>query len=895
MKIDRWRRIEDIVDTALELDAGERAAYLDAACEDDAELRREIESLLAGELEVADFIETPAFAFAAELLVDAHTTIEGKQFGHYRVVREIGRGGMGAVYLAERFDNEFQQQVALKIVRRHFADAELARRFRRERQILASLNHENIARLLDGGVSDEGEPFFAMEYVEGARIDDYCRGQNFSVNQRLQLLLQVCGAIAYAHQRLVIHRDIKPSNIIVTPDGTPKLLDFGIAKLLDAEQAGEHTQTNFRVFTPDYAAPEQIAGGQITTATDVYSLGVLLNSLLFDDSPHPTHTSPSSKPHRWMSRSVSEPSAVASGLLLMLKRPPASAERSDRSRVNSELRNISLMARRDEPARRYASVQQFAEDVQRYLDGLPVRAQRDSFAYRAEKFVRRNRVGLAATALVALSLVSGTGVALWQAGIARAERDRAERRFADVRQLSNALLSDIAPKIERLQGSTEARQALVIQSLKYLDSLAREAGDDVQLQSELAAAYEKIGELQGAPRKPNLSDFTGALASYEKARAILRDLLEKNANDSNCRSRLAANLAASASIRSWAGDISGSLADSAAALHIYDELLREEPAPQNLRLARAEAQIDFANTHYFNDRLAEVYPPLRDALSTLETLERANPNDTEIQRLLGRGYTNLGMTLSWDDKQTEGEALMTKATAIGESLVERDPQDNMLRAGLLHTYLQSSQLYQESDANRSLAILLKALRVAEESIKADATDTQARQNLAKTRSMLGVISVRLKQLDEAVSYLEQSATTFAELERNEPLNKTYRHDTGRVFTHLGLAEFERRNFPEALAWYAKAAELFEADARADAKNISPRRKLAGVHTYIADTHRAAAKLNGERGQAHRAAARENYRRALDFFLRLEADGALAGFDRKYLEEVRVAVKEYESN
>ncbi len=390
MKIENWEKIKSVFAEILEEPKERRGKFLSKICGDDAELRKEIESLLAAHDQTQrHLIGKKEFGINSILQAsDAH--YEGKQFGHYKIIREIGRGGMGAVFLAGRSDGEFKQRVALKIVRRSFADAELERRFRRERQILASLNHPNIARLLDGGVSEDGEPFLAMEYVEGLRIDDYCANKNLSINERLRLFISVCQAVNFAHQNLVVHRDIKPSNIIVSKDVAPKLLDFGIAKLLDAEHADEHTQTNYRAFTPEYASPEQIAGEPITTASDVYSLGVLLEEILLGARHYDGKAA-----NGWKSKSEAVEISVGKTVNTNLPTNEENGNRKsaapNKNLLNYELKNILAMARREEPTRRYVSAAQFAEDINRYLDGLPVRAQKDSFTYRAKKFVKRNK------------------------------------------------------------------------------------------------------------------------------------------------------------------------------------------------------------------------------------------------------------------------------------------------------------------------------------------------------------------------------------------------------------------------------------------------------------------------------------------------------------------------
>jgi eukaryotic-like serine/threonine-protein kinase len=891
MNATRWQKTKNLFALVLEQPVAGRADFLRAACGDDPELREEVESLLEAHAETGQLLERNEYGVAS-IFRETGASYAGKEFGHYKIVREIGRGGMGAVFLAERSDGEFQQQVALKIVRRTFADSELARRFRRERQILASLNDPNIARLLDGGVSSEGEPFLVMEYVEGVRIDDYCDEQNLSTNRRLLLFLAVCRGVAYAHQNLIVHRDIKPSNVLVTADGVPKLLDFGIAKLLDAEHADEHTETSFRAFTPDYASPEQIRGEQITTASDVYSLGVLLQDLLHG-ARHSSNVQPAIG--LWGSES-SEQKTVATNLPTDQENGNERAQTGTQKLISAELKNIVAMARRAEPARRYASVTQFSEDIQRYLDGLPIRAQKDSFTYRTGKFVRRNKVGVGGGALVALSLIIGTAAALWQARVAQAERDRAERRFSDVRQLSNALLTDIVPKIERLQGSTEARQSIVNQSLKYLDSLARESGNDLQLQSELASAYEKVGDLQGTPRKPNLSDFSGAIVSYEKAQAIRHRLLKKNPDDAEKRRLLAANHSELMNIRFWMDDLPGAVRESEAAQKLYEKLVAEQPGSVELRLALAETYIDFADILYHKQQFAETYPYLREALSSLEEVRLKSPADRNVLYLLGKGYTNLGIALSWDGKQSEAEAEMAKALAINESLLERDPNDVVFRNTLWSTYLQASSLYEEANPALSESFALKALRLVTETVEKDPANIQARQNLAKSYSKLSASYINMKRLPAAVLYAEKALTAFADLERHEPKNLTYKRSLGIAYTRLGDAKYRQRDLQGSREAFEKSIASFERIVQADPRNTVSLRDIAQACKNIGHIHRDLARtVSGEQRQTHLQAAKQNYQRALDILLQLKSQNAFAEVDKKFLEEMQSSIERMSEN
>ena len=860
MKAEHWQELEQLLDAALDLGPEARATFLDQLDVTRPNLRREVESLLECEPQVDGFLAAPAMALTADFFEDGDGAEEraGQTVGNYRIVREIGRGGMGAVFLAERSDGEFQQQVALKIVRRTFADSDLARRFRQERQILASLNHPNIARLIDGGVSEDGEPFLAMEYVEGVRIDDYCKEQRLSTRECLKIFLDVCQGVSYAHQHLVIHRDIKPSNILVARDkqterATPKLLDFGIAKLLDDEHAGDHTRTGLRAFTPDYASPEQIAGAPVTTASDVYSLGMLLNDLLHGGS---AGRYARRAPGGWRSRSIGR--TIVTSLPTEGEEENGGPKSLTQTFVNPELKNIVAMARREDPARRYASVAQFTEDVQRHLDGRPVRAQKDSFTYRAGKFVRRNKVAAMAAALVVVSLVVGLGIALWQANIARLERDRAERRFADVRRLSNALLTDIAPKIERLQGSTDARRAVVYQSLEYLDSLAREAGDDAQLQSELAAAYEKVGDLQGAPRRPNLGDFKGALMSYEKAQTVRRRLLERDPDNPEMRRLLAANHAGLSDIRFWASDIAGALAESEAAQRLYEKLVAEQPASVALRTAQADALIMRATILYEKQRYAESYPYLHAALESLEETRRAAPSDIEVLRLKAKAHAQLGIALSWDGRQAEGEAETAKALAVAEPLVEAYPNDVILRHGLWLAYMRASSLYEGTNELLVESFAIKALRLATDTVERDPANVQARQNLGQSHTRLAVAYINLRKFDLAAPHAEKSLAIYTELEGDDPASLIYKANMGDTYTRIGDVKRGRGDLRGALDAFEKSIQSFEKIVSVDAQNTVSLRDIAQGCKNVGWIHDDLARhATGPARREHEQTARQN--------------------------------------
>jgi len=513
-----WLKLQDLFDRALEMPSETRESFLSQI--PDPELVAEVRSLLQAHEQSSGFLDSPPD------LTFGHNAVPGDRIGRYRIEEEIGRGGMGVVYRATRDEEGFVQQVAIKLIDAGMLSQEILKRFRAERQILALLDHPNIARLIDGGSTTDGRPFLVMEYVSGAPLLAWCDQRRLGIAERLATFLTVCDAVQFAHQRLVVHRDLKPENILVTADGSPRLLDFGIAKLLSPEgvAAGTLTLPMNRMLTPDYASPEQIRGEPATVAGDVYSLGVILYELLSG-----------SRPHRFTTRSPEEilrvvtheepplPSTVAA------RSPEAAQRRADttnrlRRRLAGDLDYVVLKALEVDPKRRYGSVDQLAQDVRRHLSGLPVLARGRSTTYLVSRFVRRHRAAVVSVGLVVAALVAGLVGTTWQASVARHERDLARRRFEDVRNLAHAVVFDIHDAIANLPGSTKARETLVLHAVRYLDDLSKEAKGDVSLQKELAGAYMKIGDVQGRPMYPNLGQTSAALASYDHSLALLREV-----------------------------------------------------------------------------------------------------------------------------------------------------------------------------------------------------------------------------------------------------------------------------------------------------------------------------------------------------------------------------------
>ncbi len=549
-------RIEAIFNEALAAPDGARPALIASLCNGDAALAAEVDSLL----QACAAEELLAESRRAEPRVPADVP-EQERIGPYAIDRLLGRGGMGAVYLAHRVDGQFEQQVAIKLIDLPLATDHFRERFRQERQILAGLQHPLIARLLDGGVTESGDLYLAMEYVDGVPIHRFCQEKGLTVRQRLALFKRVCQAVQYAHQNLVVHRDLKPDNILVAEDGAPRLLDFGTAKLLSPSQQGansEFTRQGYQSFTPQYASPEQVLGNPITTASDVYSLGVLLYLLLTGTLPYELKEFTTAEMVRVICHEA--------------PRKPTAAVGSDQ-RLDADLEAIILKALRQEPPERYPTAEQLASDVQAYLRGQPVTARRGTLRYRASKFARRNRLALAAAGLVALTLVGGVAGVLWQARVANAERRKAEARSADLRQLSNSLLSELDEAIKQLPGSTGVQKLLVTRVLEHLDRMAKDAQGDRLTQLDLVDAYTRLGNIQGNGYEQNLGDQTGGLAIMNKAIDLAQGLAAADPKDAQALNALAEAQESKGQILTRTTDVQGAVATLQTAAQTYDRLV----------------------------------------------------------------------------------------------------------------------------------------------------------------------------------------------------------------------------------------------------------------------------------------------------------------------------------
>jgi serine/threonine-protein kinase len=511
---ERAERLAELVKAAVERGPEHWDAFLDEECKSDPAMRAEVDSLLKHQKHVEQFIEPGALHLAADSFLHAGAERAGQIVGDYQVLSRLGIGGMGEVHLAQ--DTKLRRKVALKLVRAGMDTSEIVARFRQEEQILASLNHPNIAQLYGAGIAGGDVPFLVMEYIEGVRIDEYCKSKALSTAARLELFRKVCSAVLYAHQRLIIHRDLKPSNILVTTEGEPKLLDFGIAKLLEGQDAFTRMQTTLPgVMTPDYASPEQVRGEAITTSTDVYSLGVLLYELLTGQRPYRLKTrSPDEIARAITDQEPERPStAIARG------DGNSNTQTTNPKLLRDDLDNIVLMALRKEPSRRYASVGQFSEDVRRYLQGSPVLAHKDTLSYRATKFVKRHKIGVAAAAAIVLTLLGGIIATAWQAKratdqariaaeqarVAAQERDRARVETAKAARI-NDFLQNVLGFVSVGYLSPNPQKKNVATIAEALDEASRRAERELADQPEiLAAVHAALGTSYAGQGKIDLA------------------------------------------------------------------------------------------------------------------------------------------------------------------------------------------------------------------------------------------------------------------------------------------------------------------------------------------------------------------------------------------------------
>ena len=778
---DRWTQIETLFLAAAELPSGEWPLFLRRECPNDPQLREEVLSLLRHDAAQEPPLLDALHASAASILEDEPPP--GRMLGPYRLEREIGRGGMAVVYLAARADGEFQKRVAVKIIKRGMDTATVIQRLRREQRILAALEHTSIARLLDAGTTSDGRPWIAMDYIDGLPINRFCDERRLSAEERCRLIDKVCDAVAYAHRHLVVHRDLKPTNILVTADGTPKLLDFGIAKLLtedDGDSREPLTRGPGLPLTPEYASPEQLQGAPVTTASDVYSLGVIFFEVLTGDRPR-TQQKPSALPNL----------------------PPRT-----RRRLAGDLDNIVLMALHADLSRRYHSAEHLAQDIRRHLQGLPVHARPDTLLYRTGKFLRRNRAAVATALLLTATVITGAAIDIRQAHAAR-------DRFDQLRGFARTVLVDINAQLLDIPGTANARKALVGYVDDYLKRVAAQhAGDDTALATEFATTYLRLGEMQGTTpeavasfesglrlleRKQNTKAYDPA-DSLLTARLLAREgstLIDLGrAPDGIERLNQAVALAGTQTARGWNSEaelvkafgtwrlarvarVQQRLVEAErqarTAIATDQEILRRGTRTKEAYEILTGARNVLAAAERRQARFEESMATYREVLADIEQRAQAEPGSASLQREMARSHQILGDMVVRMPHHDENEVLfhVRRAIAIAERLAALDPGDKTAQLDLAE-YLSSGgeTLLEPAEMRESLGYSRRALPIFATLLKREPDNNDLRLYAALTEADLGERLGRVHSQDESILWLRRGMADLAGLLDSDPSNTT---------------------------------------------------------------------------------------------------------------------------
>jgi serine/threonine protein kinase len=697
---DWWTQVSPYLDEALQLSGAERTGWLVSLRSRQPDIAARVEALLAEheQLAQARFLEHAPSPFTVG------TSLAGRSVGAYTLRAPIGEGGMGSVWLAERSDGEIQQRVAIKFVGTGDHRPGWRERFLRERQLLASLSHPSIVRVMDAGHTEDGRPYLVMEYVEGRPIDAYA--VDLSLRDRLELFLRVCDGISHAHRHLIIHRDLKPSNILVDDARQPKLLDFGIAKLLD--DTGDSTQTIDRLLTPSYASPEQFRGGAHTTATDVYSLGAILYKLTTGRSPHDSHAP-----------GVHRMAAIAGAADIP-------APTCVNAALPSDLDYIVRKALREEAEERYVSVDAFANDVRHLLDSKPIEARSGDGWYRARKFVRRHRIPVGAAAAVLASLSAGLYYA-------NRERTIAERRFRQVRQLANTFIA-LDGEIRGLPGSTAARNRIVSESLKYLATLGNESHDDPELALEIGNAYLQVARVQGVPIFSNLGQYADAEESLRKAAKILELVLRNDAANRGAR------LVAAQIERDWMALVDYQHRRAEALVHAQNAAGHLD---RFLKAGKATPDEINTATHIYSN-LGVAYSNSNRLQETIEYSRRAADISVGVEKAAMRRASALGvMSIALrrvGDLEgalaaaRESSGLLQEGLTAGAVNQQFNASNALFREALVLGESAGPSLVRPSDA---LALFQKAWDLTEDLASKDPLDSQCRIHMAIVGRQMG--------------------------------------------------------------------------------------------------------------------------------------------------------------
>jgi len=904
-------KINDVVADALALDAGSRAAFLLKAGLTEQELV-EARSLLSVADGAASILDAPALEFSKDFFVGVDAdSLAGKAIGPFTIIRELGHGGMGAVYLASRKVGDKEQLLALKLLKREMNTSLFRQRFEQEREILATLNHPNISSLVDFGSAEDGTPYFAMEYVDGLPIDEFCSQHKYGCDDRLSLFQKVCSAVSSAHRSLVVHRDLKPSNILVTSDGTPKLLDFGISKILSSAEGQDEaaTVTRLGAMTPGYASPEQLNGESVTTATDIYSLGVILFELLSghrpfeekekdlggilravaeDEPPPPSskaETGQIAEKHLPISsgedrsdeaRTLQNPLTPETGRENVKEKGPITALRPQE--IRGDLDRIVLKSLQKEPERRYLSVDAFSEDIERFREGRPVTARPSSLLYRTGKFLRRNRPMAIVGALLALAIVAGIVATVWQARIARAERIRAEKRFEDVRALANSFLFEITPDIERLPGSTPAKAKLVTRALEYLNKLSQDANSDPQLMREIARAYHKVGDVQGNPMAPNIGDIRGALASYQKALDIDLSLQQNFPNDVELLSEIADNYQMLGVLESFGGDYAKAIPLLDQSLDLRQKVLAADPNNFEFRSKHASTIKARGLIPFYDGDNKSAIEYFKRSQDIYDSLSKERPENDDVAAEYHYLFVTIGEALGWDGEFDTALESIQKGTEELKQIAARHPADQSMQRSLHLAYTKLGAALEDLEKfGPGIEAYENALAIAKATSDADPTNHTAKRDVAMAYKKLGQCQEGAGKLADSLLSIRKAVVAFTELSKSDPNNYEALYDVANTTFSLGMTYASMKNYAEAISTYDRSLATFKQVLAANPTATYARRMTAHNYKYLAEALVAT--------RADNSKIAENYRLALEGFKALDSENKLEKIDEPIIPEI----------
>ncbi len=880
-----WQKIKQIIESVLEKPAAERADFLNELCGTDIELKAEAESFLDYNSTAGGLFEEGNFSLEG-LLPDDESTFIGRKVGKYEIVGEIGAGGMGTVFAAERADGEFTQKVAVKFLRRSFLTTEAKRRFAQERQILASLRHPFIAQLIDGGATEDGTPYLVMELVEGVSITEYAAADALPLDEKLELFRKVCRAVSFAHQNFIVHRDLKPDNILITADGTPKLLDFGIAKLL-SETEVKATVTRFQAFTPEYAAPEQFANRSISAAADVYSLGVILYEMLTGLKPYLINSGDSlARINSLFETEPTRPSAVSSHQLSVNKKTADYDEKQTNPKFNvqnskllkGDLDTIILKSLKKNPSERYASVENFAEDIRRYLEGLPISARPDTFFYRASKFVKRNKIATIAAVLIFAALTFGIGIALYQARQAQNERARAELRFEETRQIAKAVIFNYYDEINKLSGATKVRSMMVSDALKYLDNLANDesATQNAELRRELVEGYLRMGDVQGQPYGENLGDSEGAFASYSKALNISETA--KNTENNAAELKIPATVYQRMSQIMIRRDPTGekSVEYSRKAVGIREKIVALEPSTEN-KTALAQANQNLGGMIGTTGNIEASLPVLEKSLAMIVELLQAEPDNKILRNLEGRYYGRIAFhrsmmsakeMLFWNNVKARewnesAVPYFQKAIESTKKMAAEDPEDKgRHRSVIVNESNFGEVLAQLGRTDEALNYQHLSLEYSEQRLAADSSNQETKFENAEDYLDLARTYLYRGEKKTAAENFERGMKIMDDLIKADPQNAEFpEFQFSNFTTFYGDAQILTGDLDGAFESYRRALEKSAGYANSSPELIS--KTGLTVKMRFGDIYRLkSAQETGAARQKHLTTARDFYREAL---------------------------------